>query len=411
METIGFQGLKDRVINNPQINFCAFLITPWQTHGVNAFIQFKKDQGIELNGIICIEKSTQAGYLIDDSYFIQSNNIAIVKYDPTIETRTIKSVLQEARDARRGCLASPVSNKRDIYLLSYSNPEFKVHAYFKRNLHREPLSVIIDEGLGIYMRNDFEKLCEMLSFKTSIIRKIIQIYHCLIRNPILLQKMESYNAIYRFTIFNRENHALTQNDVAIEYYKKTLTAVQHREYGQIKAYERAVVINTQPYFEMGQMRNDLDVEAIKFICDECKKQNCAVLLKPHPREKNLERYAGIENLVIDTNKEESQESIIASLHVKPAVVIGFTSTTLVSLKVLFDVNTISLAPCFIKQKVGPRLREDCKDFYKTFSKSVPCVATRDELLVEIRRCIAAAERGKCSEILSARAVDISELSK
>lgn len=384
METINSSALKKRLASDSNINFLAFLVTPWHAHGVNAFMRFKQDQGVRLRGIICIGKNAQAGYLIDDSYLIHSNEITIVRYDSR-ENKTIKSSLKNLLDTWRGCyFLPPVSDKCDIYVLNCVNPYFGMHAFLKLYLKKQPLAVLIDEGLATYMRSNFGRLCESLSFKNSILKKSIIVYSSLISSA-FLRKMVSYNEIYHFQIFDYGNHELERNDFAIKYYKDVLSLTKNIDAGYVKDYENAVVINTQAYFEMGQIINDLDIEIIKLICRECGNLGLNVLLKPHPRENHLERYDGIDNLVVDSRKGVSQESIIAGLEVKPTLVIGITSTTLVSLKVLFDVNTVSVAPYFLNQRIGPRLRGDCKDFCRTFEKFVPCLATTDELLREINR--------------------------
>ena len=92
----------------------------------------------------------------------------------------------------------------------------------------------------------------------------------------------------------------------------------------------------------------------------------------HPREKNPERYVSIENLSVDKLSRFSQESIVAGLKHKPAAVIGFSSTTLVSLKILYDIETISISRIVFQKKIGPQMKTDCKKFVRAFGDIVNC---------------------------------------
>lgn len=69
MDAICESELLAKIEKNLQWNLVAFVVTPWAAHGVDAFIEYMNDCGIQPNGTICVIKHGQAGYLVDCDHF------------------------------------------------------------------------------------------------------------------------------------------------------------------------------------------------------------------------------------------------------------------------------------------------------------------------------------------------------
>jgi hypothetical protein len=94
------------------------------------------------------------------------------------------------------------------------------------------------------------------------------------------------------------------------------------------------------------------------------------VIKPHPREKFISRYQGHVDSVID-DLQYSLEMIFASLgREKPLLVVGNASTALVTAKVLFDIDAVSLINLIDRRKYAEVPNFEMERFEKMFGDYV-----------------------------------------
>ncbi|MFI3169218.1 MAG: polysialyltransferase family glycosyltransferase [Faecalibacterium sp.] len=138
-------------------------------------------------------------------------------------------------------------------------------------------------------------------------------------------------------------------------------------------YADAILINTQPFLQDRMLSSDQDIEILTKICECLHNNGYKIVLKLHPREKNLERYAGLKKFVVIAKGQAiSQEALLANIEVAPKAIIGFSSTTLVTAKLFFDLPTISLVQFWDLDALNPKFRMEQEQFLKTFSNIVAC---------------------------------------
>ena len=176
------------------------------------------------------------------------------------------------------------------------------------------------------------------------------------------------DGIFYFSLFQKVNRELRPNSDAIPYYAESISkAGISFSSTELSNYAGAVVINTQPFEEYHQVLEDEDLRVFRKICAQCTKVGLRVVLKPHPREKNILRYQCLENCWIDTNKERTQESILLNLETPPCCIIGYTSTTLVTCSLFANIPTASLVKCSDVSKFIGNAKLDFAAFSRTFS--------------------------------------------
>lgn len=378
MKTIHRGELENEIKKNSKMNFLAFVQTPWHALGVDAFIKFKEEQGVPLNGLVCVLSHAQAGVILDEASFSFRNpDLRVVHYtDGTKENPFVKihKNLLVSKALRRKC-----ETGSDFYILATVYPKYQWHGYVAQNCTgKKPVSVLIDEGLGMYMRDRYAWVMETWSSKENVYKKVKYTYEFYIGSPRKEMILRSNNALHSFGLFRSAD--MNTNDIAVKYYKKVLMESQKSGINSAPSYyEDALVINTQPYFDEGQLEKENDIELIKQICLMCAEKGIKVVLKPHPREKNIKRYNDIENCIVDRNFSASQESIISNLKIKPRLVVGLCSTTLVSLRLFYGIGTASVLHCIGTEGMGKKMNNDLLRFEKVFGNIIDCPSNIEEL--------------------------------
>lgn len=384
-----------RAISSEDINFLAFPVTPWAAHGVEAFIYSKKKENVRLKGYVCIVEHGKAGYLLDEKHFMLKNSeIQIVKFVASKDENILKKIERKIELWKFLCQNQKGSD--EIYILNQGTPNYEWHSIAKKlkpncNVH----SVIIDEGIGMYMREKKEWLNENLLMATGLKNKCSAFLMLVVKQPLMEAIVKKKREVESFCLFEKSFGRLQENKSVILSYKNIICqdsqaiSNEHR-----KLYDNAIVINTQPFIEYNQVTMDEDLKWIKIICDTCKRNNVKVVLKPHPREKKIDRYSKIDNCWIDVNNEISQESIMSQLNRKPFLLIGFSSTTLITEKLFEGITAVSLTKCVNYNNFAESILGDFKAFARTFSDGVILPNNEEELITIIKKEIGRSMEGE-----------------
>lgn len=372
MDAICESELLAKIEKNLQWNLVAFVVTPWAAHGVDAFIEYMNDCGIQPNGTICVIKHGQAGYLVDcDHFSFSSKDIHICTLiNSTMKLPIVKKIKMKLNMYANNIVAKQKGN-RNIFILNQGSMNYEWHARLKKLKDgRIARSVIIDEGIGMYMRDKKTWIKEDCSNASSLKEKLSIVVSRYVVNPLMQKRLSSEGELMNFSILQRNTkNELISNEVSVKYYKTVIHRLGIREnIERLSIYENAIVVNTQPFYEYNQVFEDEDIQIIQRLCELCAKKGIKVVLKPHPREKNIDRYNILKNCWIDDRKGITQESIISQLTIKPKAIVGFSSTTLISERVFDEIPAISLIRCVNIQNIETKMRADFVDFERSFKR-------------------------------------------
>ena len=380
IEQFGELELKRR-ISTEKINFLAFPVTPWAAHGVDAYIKMLEERGVRLKGYICVIKHGQAGYLLGKEHFQNVNkNIKIVQLDESMHL-SMKQKIKGKIFIWFNLLKGKKSDNEKLYVLNQGSPNFEWHFYCKQHCPEYFVeSVVIDEGIGMYMRDAKAWLRENLSNARGVKAKLSAYLMFKISQPLFIKRLKKNDEISYFCLLNKDRDGLKKNAQVITLYK-SVVCLKNADLlkSEIDLYRNAVLINTQPFYEYGQVSEDEDLKWINIICIISEKLGLRVVLKPHPREKNLDRYANLNNCVIDLNKSISQETIIGNLPEKPLLIVGFSSTTLITESLFENINAISLVNCVDLKKFKGSILSDFEGFKRTFDELVYIPSNEEEI--------------------------------
>jgi len=242
--------------------------------------------------------------------------------------------------------------------------------------------VIIEEGIGMYIRDEkrwLERGIESASGIKKTVYKILSPIWFKYSTKKILEMYSKNGNLQRYNLFLDTKDGLVPNK---DYCKAFASVFSERaeRYCNCVDYSNTIIINSQPMFE--ELKIDDDIECYKRIKEICNIKNIRLIIKPHPREKHLERYLGFE---VDTeNRGISQEILIAKSNTKPLAIIGLFSTTLVTGNIFYDIPAICVGKIIDRGKlVG--FGNDIDNFINAFHNTINVPENYEDINVLIEQ--------------------------
>lgn len=397
MSKIESSAINKRIINilsNDDLDFIAYIITPFHALGVDAFVYdlFKK-YGCKLEGLVIILEHDRSGFVTNETHFNCSTfaNIRFlyVQKPSFSEKKGSFKLVKIVSEILIGFLKVKINTfyrKKDLYVISVMSTPISLFRLFddrKVISKYSPKFVKIDEGLGTYMDKDFWKLTRrydlngMESSRTHLekiriicISKTSNVVKYFINNCF---KIESR------LIFIQKSQSLLPNKLSINAYKAILglnnNDIPEIIYPVIR--KKWIIFASQAFVDYGQINAADYLSILKEIISVLTEKNYNVALKPHPRE-SVNLYKSIINEkknVFILPKSLTLENL---LQFHPHATIGFTSTALVTSNLFYDVPSISIIEMLLKATDDPLLTITAKQFKLKFEKFVYLADSTDK---------------------------------
>lgn len=379
MEYIGNVGIRNKLKTGGNLDYIAFIMTPWHAFAFEAALKrVEHDSHTKLKGIIVIKPHIKTGYMLDDSRFGHLNcTCYYFRDDETITDRLIS----EARGVAY-YIRMQKSNKKPFYFFKPNGFRYPILALLNKALNNQKrvVAVSLDEGLGIYLNDGkgwFKNtLRDQKSVKGKVLACIKYAEICLLNT----KKLKTNGMYINAELLIGSSDGCLVNEKMPEYFRDAVQDyVAKRGVNSDQDYQNSVVINTQPMENiLSGSPNELD-GILKDVIKILKSCEVRVIIKPHPREHEIQKYEKW-GAVVYNNQNESQETLLAASNRKPLCVISFFSTTLVSTNLLFGIKTISL--CKLMNN-AEGLNEHAKDviskFEGMFNRFVECVDDLEDI--------------------------------
>lgn len=373
----------EKMKSDTNVNFVAFVRTPWHALGCNASLLKLKEQEKTLNGLVVLSEDS---YNCENPLLSADNFKALADNEIGFELLYFNgnafssSVVDNIKIKLQSVfyLANHKKGTRKIYVL---NP-MQINDIFITRLKAavpdsDIVNIVIDEGLGVYMRSGFNWAVEQYH-NTNSMKEFIRFIFDLQKKKLYVNKSIKRREYINNDILINNNGKFEENKGIISYYRRVIDCdkVSNEKYSR---YSNSVIISAQLYFEDNQIKNNADLELYKKIISALSERNIGVVFKPHPRDKNLSRYDCLDCFV-DTDNTVSQEAILASLDVKPRAVLSFTSTSLVTSSLFYGIKTASLNSLLTKEDVQLTLLNEFSNFKKAFENVVYIPDSSEQLL-------------------------------
>ncbi|MCD7789962.1 MAG: alpha-2,8-polysialyltransferase family protein [Bacteroides thetaiotaomicron] len=320
-----------------QIDFVAACTTQWHLTGIFAFLtRLYKERNVCLHGIIAIKEHPSNGYLLDVNKidapdFVKAKFFYLNKDDSSFDkTKIIKNYRK--------------NNPTPLYVISANSPWLPMACQCRDIESKSIRLVVVDEGLSCYMGRSYwikQKLWREKSIRQAL---TLAIKYCMIDalKAICNFPEESFLLLYK------EGTKWIPNEEVIDLYREVIN---------VKAYQisfttdnKYAIFLTQPLVEDKLIEFDTLFEIYGHIDNVMKSMGIELYFKLHPREVNINAYKE-RNLRIIQDRVSAEE-FIESVAVKPVYILGFFTTSLVSLKLFYGVKTISLNELLKSKKIS-----------------------------------------------------------
>lgn len=361
------------------IDFVAFVMSPFHALGVDAFIYdtFKK-KGKILNGLIFVTPKS-------NTYWVKESNLLCLKFaniqliyletsGPINSIYLVKTVIS----ILKGFLQTTTEGKdqkRSLYIINPRYIPFESFHLFEHKEIKKKYSikfVIIDEGVGSYIDLKALDIIRKNEMDVEGVNKKSHIKNTITKFIPYISKysMKYLTNVEDRKIFIQKSGKLIPNNSSIEAYKNVLTFGKKEIPEIILPFVKNnwAIIATQPFVDYGQINSVDYLFIIKKTINILIENNFKVMLKPHPREKE-ELYESLlkEKQVFVLPKSEILENV---LPFNPSVIIGITTTTLITSNIFYNVPSISLSNILNKYSNNVALNVSIEQFEGKFFEFV-----------------------------------------
>lgn len=383
MQSMTQRELGDEIARRQEINFVASAITPWHALGVNAVIHKLYGEGIRLQGYVILNPHPVTGQALDIKNFLTQETEALryITLDYGADVREtglakIKRKLREYYTELRyyGAAGKRFGSRRVYWAVPLRAPYSVIPKVLPLNSGVDPRIILVDEGMGSYLNTNWTWL--KVRFRESGWKAALQDvpYYMFLYNY-YEKRLRKRGQLEAYQTLIREDGRLIPNQRALPDYRYAAGKGGVNQSGQ--EYEGAVVINADLLSQIGIIRNDADIPIYEELCRKLHNKQIPVLLKPHPRCRQPEKYREL-LCTLETESKEAQESIFAKLMQKPRMVVGVDSTSLVTASVMFGIRSASIIQLFPPGSFTEHRR--FRVFQQAFEEVLEFPKTMEELL-------------------------------
>lgn len=375
MDYIGNIETEKIIKNLPNLDFVAYIITPWHAHSFVAALKYiEEKESRTLNGIIILKEHSVSNQLIDDNFFTMQN-VRVYKF------KDDESLFDRIKSEISGVLyylKLKQNNNPSFYLFRPTGFRYPILSMLHKACRgkRKITVVELDEGAGTYLLNKKEWFDITLNVQKNIKNKII-VYIKYIETSILNEKkIREFNQYINCNLFiKQQNGRCSSNGKMPIYFKDAIFDYASSINIQMPHFpERYILINTQPFDDYSLSGKDTKNKLLSHCIQVMVDLGYEVYIKPHPRENDLLHYQEMGAKILDYTGI-SQEGLLAISNIMPAFIVGYFSTTLVTANVLFDIPTISLNKLLLETgDVNGKYTTIFNNFEVTFSEFVNFVS-------------------------------------
>lgn len=373
--------------DNPDYNFFAVAVTPWHAHGIDVAIKRLASEGIVLKGIIFAIVHPGSPRCVGENNFVLSGaEIKVMEVD--FEQKSwmqklifnIRAYLKLRKDKNK-------TYAHNIYVVRPSYPDFNWINYI-RSAHMDKgiVFISVDEGCGSYIVGEnanWVSAMMAVESRKGRLKKILLSFLSIPRRVIrdlITNHLKNRDAFFEWNLlrYNEENKLVVDEKNA-PFYKQVLQEQAFEiNIETRKLYEGVALVNTSPSYEEGKIQDDEDIKTLEIMTDILKDKGVPIVIKTHPRECAIHRYNQLP-CEINTIGGISQETIISKLEEKPKCIISLNSTTLITLKALYDIPAIGLTKLYMEKMQSEVEKNALQNFMNAFRHIVQFPETEEEL--------------------------------
>ena len=353
MKTISIKLLLEK-IKKSDVNILGFVITPWHLIGMRAFIEKMKYDGLYKGHMILVGRLQKHDYVIKN---VDETDLCVLKENEI-------PVLKESffKKFRYLIKSQSLNDKDSLYIVAPWNYRFNNAIYLYKYTKRKCILCKIDEGVATYMVTSNALYQSLTTFNFKLFFRWLGRTNA----QILLKRNMDCNLLIK------RNGKLTPNQSILPFYRKVLNV----ENINIQKSSKDIVLATMAFPENEVYNDELTIKtgnAVSFLISK----GFNVTIKPHPREENVEsKYSSMGCPIAE--KHQSIEEFL--LRERPCAIISFSSTTLITAKLFYGIEPISLYYMLNLKNFSMKYRNELSTFRKTFFNVASFPKDYNELL-------------------------------
>ena len=376
MDCLRSEQLVD-IVRREQINFIGSAITPWHAHGIDCAIHYLQDNGVQVNGIILLKPAVKQGkvcHILTEKNFV--NKCCRMYKVPAVYDTSLKHVISSLVFGYKATkwYNNQTGKKCDktIYIASPWHLDYNTFVLLYKSLGSSYSFrlMLVEEGLSSYFPAVDTKrhIWNTLSVNKHGVALILS-FLLSVMNVFVRKRFESNTMWANLNLLIGSPNKLEANSIAVKYYRQVLTEYANSSQ---KGFQRlnlsnGIIICTMAYLH-AEIQDESDVKTLELVVNELKRRGYVVYLKPHPRDEDYKnRYVSLGCDFIDSS------CTVETLFVfYPGIrgIVSFSSTSLVTAKLLFDIKSVSVLNLVEKEKYGSYIREEMDSFTYCFSSIV-----------------------------------------
>ncbi len=301
---------------NTDLDFVAYVITPFHLSGVKAYLDYYHDQLMRnLKGIILIGKHDRSGYLLSEDIMLA----------PYLDAKVFQFEM-EGELPKWDC----TGKKKDLMLICPETPWLALDIFCKKSSNYRVTNIIVDDGTGSYL-SLFER-AQFFANEVNSRSKAVVFY--LKRVALRVVSFAIGIKTEKFSIFDRKHF---MENTSLKYYKKAIEAGLEKSEFDLVGKSVVYLGTAYPSDAEKQRRESLVFNYLKRYYEDGYK----IYIKAHPRDNMAS--ANIPFPVEILPRNNSIEEIICGSSVKPEIVMGWNSSALITLSAIWGVYCLSLS--------------------------------------------------------------------
>lgn len=334
MISVKWNEILRKIESDDEINFIAEAITPVHALGIEALLIHLNRIGVRTKGFILAVPHYETGMTLTEEMFHREcyKGITVAQID--------SSELQQGNNPWFYFgLKNSEGFERVFYYATPFIPSFaRIPQVMNIRKNDNLMVYITDEGAANYLDNPY-KPSKSWTFGMNLKSKLWFLTQRCLRDRYFAYKLRKTGKLQNYWMYKSVGDKWEPNDEYVADVVKLYESENDNE--DYSEYEDAIIFAPSLLYQSGVMSRRADVELFEEIKGELG-SGFKYVVKPHPREKELQDYNRL-NCYVERTNQQSLERILAHVDLKPRCVIGDTGTALVNIAALYDIKVIAIA--------------------------------------------------------------------
>ena len=313
----------------------ALVTTQWHLMGVFSYLIGKHGNLNNIKIAIIIMPHPINGYLFDLKNFQDDSNILIIK------RCDVKQNSLRYFKLPFFLMNTIIPIKKDIEFIIPRNISVNMllNIINIRMLLNKKLRIIcVDEGIGTYFSKEVWKRCSESEGGYGLFTAI---------KSNVSQWLKNIMNVTEWNLMDKSD-TLVANEEVVSNYRKAIELIAKNSYKEVLSdvtellsFKKVAILVSQPWTETGQFLLEEEVEIISKTILYLSVHNYEVFIKLHPRDE-MEKYKKVEICNSKILSGNVPIEVIFSCLRKDDIVVGYSSTALITAKVVFGIEAFTI---------------------------------------------------------------------